>query len=502
MKKNAQQVTVRVDRELESLIEQRVSSLEKKLLVVGTGITSSHLGDERNIREFLIANDLVKKLRDKNYDATFYLFDDSYDPLNFRQLRVAVNKDEKLIKKFEKYCGMPISLIPDPYECHPHYSAHFQEEILIRFHDMDIYPNIIDIYGAYESGLYDFAKEIVFTKHIQVKEFLKKHFPKYTMKKLFYPVCSQCLKIDSTDIKRITNGRLTVECSSCGHRFTDHWKNIKGKFSWKIDVAIKWNLFKVDFEPYSKAYLDPDVGSYFIAKKLSEEFFGGYTPESINYGQIIMDKSLSFKILPSFPQKILNAFFVQNRKKDMELTLEKMIQLAHEYKINDDLSYYDYVNSKLPFELFEVAQGKKLTNSHEKIYKNGVAFAKNFIERDLFPQLPNKELFNNISYVTLLKVKKIFEWVIFYKLEDYKQTPDDFLKEFILFLRENNYSKGELFPIIRMLLSQEHSLPMHRIFYYSSLPYLSGCLLIIEHKITHLKKRKAKIDKRNIQKVI
>lgn len=502
MKKNSKQLTIKVDKELEEIITRRVESLQKKLLVVGTGITSSHLGDERNIREFLVANDLVKNLRDKNYDVVFYLFDDSYDPLNFRQLRVAVNKDEELIKKYEKYCGMPISLIPDPYECHPHYSAHYQEEILTRFHSLDIYPNIIDIYSSYESGLYDFAKEIVFTKHKEIRAFLKKHFPKYTMKKLFYPLCQQCLKIDGTEIKRIAKDRLTVACANCGYRFTDHWKNVKGKFSWKIDVAIKWNIFKVDFEPYSKAYLDPDVGSYFIAKKLSEEFFGGYTPESINYGQIIMDKSLSFKILPSFPQKVLNAFFVQNRKKDMELTLEKMIQLSHEYKINEDLSYFDYVNSKLPFELLEVAQGKKLTNSHEKIYRNGVSFAKNFLERDLYPQLPNKELFNGISYAALLKIRKVFEWVIAYKVDDNNQTPDKFSKELEIYMKENNFSKGELFPVIRILLSQEHSLPMHRIFYYSTVPYLSGCLMIIEHEIAIVRKRKSKIDKRNIQKII
>jgi hypothetical protein len=501
-KTNHQEKVERVDKELEDIIARRINSLKKKLVVVGTGITSSHLGDERNIREFLIANDLVKKLRDRNFNVVFYLFDDSYDPLNFRQLRVAVNKDEKLIKKFENFCGTPISLIPDPFECHPNYSAHFQEEILKRFHSLDIYPNIIDIYSSYESGLYDYAKEIVFTKNKEIREFLKKNFPAYTMKKLFYPLCPECLKIDGTDIKRIVNGRVTFECSYCKYRGTDDWKNIRGKFSWKIDVAIKWNIFHVDFEPYSKAYLDPDMGSYFIAKKLSEKFFGGYVPESINYGQIIMDKSLSYRILPSFPQKVLNAFFVQNRKKDMELTEKKMIQFAHDYKIDEQLSFYDYALSKLPSELFDVAQGKKLSYTHEKIYKNGLAFAKNFLNKQLFPQLPTAELLTGIDITTLSKIQKLFVWVNYYKLENPDIAYANFTKDFIDFLNKNNLRKGELFPLIRKLLSQEHALPMHRIFYYSSFSYLGGCLLIIDHQLTVLKKRKSRTVKKQLVKIV
>ena len=61
-----QNIIEKVDKELEEIIARRVDSLKKELLIVGTGITSSHLGDERNIREFLVANDLVKNLRNKN----------------------------------------------------------------------------------------------------------------------------------------------------------------------------------------------------------------------------------------------------------------------------------------------------------------------------------------------------------------------------------------------------------------------------------------------------
>ncbi|MBI5123604.1 hypothetical protein HZA75_07135 [Candidatus Roizmanbacteria bacterium] len=465
------------DKELEEIISKRLTSLKQKIVVIGTGITSSHLGDERNIREFIIADSLVKKIREKDVNVLFYLFDDSYDPLNFRQLRVAVNKDEELIKKFEKYCGVPIRLIPDPYECHINYSSHFQNEILDRFHNLGIYPNIIDSYSSYESGLFNDAKEIVFKKRKEINVYLKKTFPKYTMKKLFYPICIKCLKMEGVDIKRIVKDRVTVLCSNCGHKFSDSVRNIRGKFSWKIDVAVKWNVFKVDFEPFSKAYLDPDVGSYFIAKKISEFFFDGYYPESINYGQIVMDKSLSYKALMSLPKDAFVSFFIKNRKKDMELSEKKFIQFAHDYKIDKNLSFYDYIMSLLPYDLFDRLQGKKSVNHKNVDY--GIAFAAHFLGRELYPKLPTRELIMEVPNNILIKIKEIFLWVVSNKIEYPDHEINVFTQEFTNYLKENYVDKKLIFPTIRKLVSQEHTLPMSKIFFYAPLTYLSGCLLMI-----------------------
>lgn len=64
------------DKEIEKIISNRISTLSRKLIVVGTGITSSHLGDERNLHEFIAANSDVNRLRDRGINVKFYLFDD------------------------------------------------------------------------------------------------------------------------------------------------------------------------------------------------------------------------------------------------------------------------------------------------------------------------------------------------------------------------------------------------------------------------------------------
>lgn len=470
-----------IDDKLKSIIDKKIASMKSKYITVGTGITSSHLGDERNLREFIIADEVVKYLRTKGFNVNFLLVDDSFDPLNFRQLRVAVNKDEKLIKKFEKYCGTPIKLIPDPYECHDNFSQHYQNEILSRFRSLDIYPSIIDTYSTYNTGLYNYAKEIVFTKRDEIRQFLKKKFPNYEMKNIFWALCPKCQKLDSTSLKRINDGKATIECSSCKSKTRLPWMEIQGKFGWKLDTAVKWNVFKFDFEPFSKAYLDPDVGSYIIAKSLSEEFFGGNYPEIIEYGQVLMDRSLSYSLLPALPVDIFRALFLEQRKRDITLTEAKVLQITRKYKVDGMNSYLDYVNIKLPYELLE-----NLSNSNHKsltLLQYGSVFAKKFLQKEVFPQLPDDKYIKSIKREDAKKIISLYKWIIDFRIKHPGKSYEEFVENINKFLKKNGISRGHLFPIIRELLLQEEGIPLTRIFYYLPLHSHYASLFIIEKEL-------------------
>src|SRR5688500_5040514 len=85
----------------------------QQVVTVAAGATCAYLGDERNLREFLVADEAACWLRRAGQTVVFFLIDDSLDPLNYRQLRVAVKKDEKLIERFKGWCGKPIAHLPD-----------------------------------------------------------------------------------------------------------------------------------------------------------------------------------------------------------------------------------------------------------------------------------------------------------------------------------------------------------------------------------------------------
>lgn len=474
-----------IDDELREILDEKVESLHSKIVTLGTGITSSHLGDERNLREFLVADEVVKYLRFKGYNVIFLLVDDSFDPLNFRQLRVAVNKDEELINKFEKYCGMPIKLIPDPYECHLNYSEHFQNEILERFNSVGIYPNVIDTYSSYESGLYDFAKEIVFTRMDEIKAFLKEKFPNYEMKKIFWPLCPSCKKMDATDIENINGDNVDIKCLNCDTQKTLPWKELEGKFGWKLDTAVKWNVFDFTFEPFSKAYLDPDVGSYIIAKSLSEKFFGGKSPEIIEYGQVLMDRELSYDLLPSLPKDIFRTLFLERRKRDIHITKAKVMQISRDYKIDGVNSYFDYITIRLPYEVLENLHKHEVDDKVLRLMESGSYFAKKFLKREYVPTIPEKEFIKSLDSQKIEKILSIYTWIIDYRTKNIDGTYDDFASKLNEFLKEREIMKSELFPVIRQILMQEEGVPLTRIFYFLPIQSLYAGLFIIENETGH-----------------
>src|SRR4028118_640731 len=116
----------------------------QEVVTIATGATCAYLGDERNLREFLVADETARCLRRAGHTVFFFLIDDSLDPLDFRQLRVAVNKDEELVERYKHWCGKPVAYLPDPWGCHDSYATHFEEELLDRLHRLNCYPTIVN----------------------------------------------------------------------------------------------------------------------------------------------------------------------------------------------------------------------------------------------------------------------------------------------------------------------------------------------------------------------
>ena len=473
-----------INRELIEILKKREKRISSKIITVSAGTTSSGLGDERNLREFLLADNIVKYFRKKDKNVFFYLFDDSFDPLTYSKLKVGVKKDKELIKKFEKYYGIPVKLIPDPYKCHSNYSTHFQEEIITRLHNLEIFPTVIDVWSLYQHGNYDKAKEIVFTNYDKIHKVLNKHFPNYTMKQIFWPLCPKCSNIENTKVLKVEEGHILAKCGHCRKKIKTTWKEIRGKFSWKIDSAIKWNLFKPDFEPFLDAYLDPVVGSYLIAKVLSEEFFGGYFPEAIKIGKTNIDNQLSFSLLPTCPRPVMDTLFLANRITDIVISEKRVIGAAKNTLIEGDLSYYDYVRIRLPYDTVDFTIGKQNNGKTISLINFGREFSKKFLKRNLQPQLPSSYELKDIEQ----KLKKqhiipLINWIIGYKVKHSHLGHDKFLKALNEYLKDHKISRTAVFPAIRQIVSVEERIPLSRLFFFSPIGFLHDFLAILSEDV-------------------
>ncbi len=327
--------------------------------------------------------------------------------------------------------------------------------------------------------MYDFAKEIVFTRFKEIQKFLKEKFPSYTMKKIFYPICPDCRKMEGVDVVEISGTKIHIHCQHCKKSSSHLWKHVKGKFSWKVDTAIKWNIYKTDFEPFSKAYLDPTVGSYIIAKSLSEAYFGGNVPEVIQYGQVIMDKSFSFALLNALPLHAFRRLYLLRRKADIHISVQKIIQTAKEYLVEENLTYYDYIYARLPYDLLEHLNGQLYDPCRQKLLYHGLEFNKRLLKRNTHPQLPTTDTVRTLNPQAMQQIRSLFLWTLSLRRND-NHTFEDFSRKYQVYLDEQEIKKSELFPIIRKLLAQEHGVPLRRLLFFAPRYYLYACLALLD----------------------
>ncbi len=277
---------------------------------------------------------------------------------------------------------------------------------------------------------------------------------------------------------------MTYYCNECKKIKTSNFLQIKGKFSWKIDTAVKWDLFQPDFEPYSVAYLDPNVGSYYIAKAISEKFFNGAYPEPINIGSINFDRTLSYQLLPSLPDQVFKILFLENRKKDITISEKKIISASKKFMITNEMSFFDYVRLKLPYDVVEYESTRL-----DHLSSFGKMFSKRFLKQNLNPKLPDESQIKILLREDKEKIIKLVEWIILQKQKHTDQTHEDFLNGMNKALKRFRIKREIIFPIIRDLISMEHGIPLSRIFYFMPQSFLFQLLVTIVSG-----KEKKKID--------
>lgn len=316
---------------------------------VATGVTTAFLGDERSLREFVVG-DLVKTtIEGKGGQAALYLFNDSYDPLNYRQLRVAVNKDETLLTRFEEYCGRPISEIPDPFGCHEHYSRHFEHALLARLSTLDIHPTVVDSYQAYRSGVYANLVAATFERYSEIRDRLAEAYGGHMANDLFRAQCPTCRRLDDTHIQRVDRGVVDFTCGRCGASSRVPTAEIRGKLSWKLDCAARWNMYGVDVETFSKAHV-AELGSVPIARFVSQHYYGGKRPSVIRYGDVKISRDLSFQLLDILPPTMLKTLFATHLTRDLHLTKESVETFCRKFSVRAGVSYVDFVRTELPLQ--------------------------------------------------------------------------------------------------------------------------------------------------------
>jgi len=423
----------------------------KSPYIIATGFTTAYLGDERTLREFAVGDYVTNKITQKGKNTVLYVINDSYDPLNYRQLRIGVNKDENLIRKFEGHCGRPIAEIPDPFECHDSYSGHFTDALLQRLNSLDIHPVFLDSYKAYQDGLYSAFISLTFENYYRIQEMLSDRFNNYTIHNLFRPQCPECLCIDATNILKVIGREVWFECGRCRKEISRDTGDIRGKLSWKLDCAARWNLYGIDMETFSKAHL-AETGSVEVSRYISRLFFGGKIPAVVRYGDVKISRELSFKLIEILPPKVFKGLFTSNLTRDVYLSRDYVENYSHKFIIQSGMSYVDYVKRELPKDALLNAAAHQ-TNHDKSLVMYGNNFSKFYYDKDYRIKLPDLHTVISVPH----EIAETAGDIISHALSIRKSTlPEDAVVSDIIksYLFESKVS-ADVYRYLRCLLGQE-----------------------------------------------
>lgn len=448
-------------------------------MTIGCGTTCGCLGDERNLREFLVADETARRLRKAGHMVVSLLIDDSFDPLSYRQLRIALNKDETLLQEWSKWCGKPIAHVPDPWGCHSSYAAHHEEILLERLNNLGCHPNLVSTASLYDHGMYTPYVQQVLERYDEIMDYLTTRFSGYQPETLFRPLCESCGRIDETRIESISRNELKYHCHHCDQTHTAPIDDIKGKLNWKLDCAVRWTMLGIKAEPFNKAYLEPQTGSFVVSQELAKTFFGGHDVLPLHYGLVQIDKSLSYRLVESLPADVLRGLFLERTTADLRITTDYVLNVASRHKVDYGLSYLECVKQLVPMWLLKP---QSLTDRQRELIGRGIRFAGDFLGHQISIHLPNREHIEQMDFETLVTMHSFLSRIIHYRTLQ-GGSWDAFCEQTKQLVRSLGDQKTEIVGNIRAIVGQKQGVPLSRLLYLLPVNYLETIEYLLHLRI-------------------
>jgi lysyl-tRNA synthetase class 1 len=298
-------------------------------------------------------------------NAEYIAFSDDLDGLR----KVPLGFPEFL----KEHLGRPVSLIPDPYGCHPSYGDHMSFMLRDALDRCGVAYRFYSATEAYRCGLYNEQIEQILTNASRVGEIIKQELgqEKYTEVLPYFPICSKCGRIYTTRAYEFLPSakRVLYVCEDvslrahtvkgCGHKGDSDYTKGEGKLSWKVEFAARWDALKIGFEAYGKDIAD----SVKVNDRICEEILGYPPPYHVRYEMFLdsggkkISKSLGNVFTPQLwlkygtPQSLL-------------LLMYKRIVGARVVRPEDIPSYMDELDA-----LEDVYFGKKRISDNKEAAK-------------------------------------------------------------------------------------------------------------------------------------
>lgn len=262
-------------------LAEKIIQRDRKVYHSECGLGASGIPHVGSVGDGIRAYTVTLALQSQGASGEFIAFSDDRDGLR----KVPLGFPEFL----EEYIGFPVSMIPDPFECHENYGAHMSSLLVDAFEKVGVTFTFQSGNEAYKTGLLDDVVVEALNNWETAGKIIYEitEQDKYLTQLPFHVICEECGRIYTTraykwipeekKILYVCDQEFTgadsktgkdIIIKGCGHKGEATIRD--GKLTWKVEFAARWKALDIDFEPFGKDILD----SVRVNDRIAKEIFG------------------------------------------------------------------------------------------------------------------------------------------------------------------------------------------------------------------------------------
>lgn len=268
--------------EAKKLMKRIEKNPKKEKIIFETGYGPSGLPHIGTFGEVLRTN-MVRFCFEKltGLETDLIAFSDDMD--GFRKVPDNVpNKDN-----LSNFIDYPLTSVPDPFNKFDSFGEHNNSKLIEFLNRFELPFTFQSSTKAYKSGLFNETIKKILLNYNEILNVVLPTLGEERRKTYspFFPICEKTGKILQIPIQEINTENFTISYYDDGNLINKSVLDGNCKLQWKVDWAMRWAAFGVDYEMCGKDLTE----SYTLSSKICK-IIGSRPPENLIY-ELFLDEN-------------------------------------------------------------------------------------------------------------------------------------------------------------------------------------------------------------------
>ena len=263
--------------EVRKLLKDRKDLISKRnKIIFQTGYGPSglpHIGTFGEVARTTMMINALKHITE--IPTTLITFSDDMDGL--RKVPENIPNDKILHENL----GKPLSSIPDPFQKYKSFSDHNNTMLKNFLNKFKFNYEFKSSTENYKKGVFNDSLKRVMEKYDLIMEIILPTLRQERRKTYcpFLPICPETGKVLEIPMIEMNKEKSIIVFDNNGKKLEINILNGNSKLQWKVDWAMRWFTFDVDFEMYGKDLIESAILSSKICQTLGKKPPNGFAYE-------------------------------------------------------------------------------------------------------------------------------------------------------------------------------------------------------------------------------